>query len=172
LIPRVGTAEVVVVRRVPRAIEVLEDVTTIEVDVDDLAEVMDEVLDALEVLEVLEWTEVVVEAVLATDTLVEVEVAAFVEVVVVVQGGSETVWLKSYTSSLLGPPQNSEWLPLQSMLQPDKPSGARVAPFWMALPHPAKIRQLLVREMGITKLTAFTRVLCTGESISSSLTSI
>lgn len=54
MIPRVGTAEVVVVRRVPRAIEVLEDVTTIEVDVDDLAEVMDEVLDALEVLEVLE----------------------------------------------------------------------------------------------------------------------
>lgn len=82
-----------------------------------------------------------------TDTLAEELTLAVVVVVVVVvaeavtvvvHGGNLTVLLKSYTSILFGPPQNSERFPLQSMLHPDNPSGASSPPFWMEFPQSAK----------------------------------
>ncbi len=111
-------------------VEDFEELTVDETDVElteDLLVLVELVVATDELVGLVFWTDELVELE-ATDELELVEVVV-VEVVVVVQGGKETVLLKSYTSSLLGPPQNSEWLPLQSILQPDTPSGARVAPF-------------------------------------------
>lgn len=49
-----------------------------------------------------------------------------------------TVLLKSYKSSLLGPPQNSERLPLQGILHPVKPSGAGPPPLEKTFPQSIK----------------------------------
>jgi hypothetical protein len=118
-------------------VEDFEELPVDETDVElteDLLVLVELVVVTDELVGLVVWTDELVELE-ATDELELVEVEV-VEVVVVVQGGNETVLLKSYTSSLFGPPQNSEWLPLQSILQPDTPSGARVAPFWMVLAHP------------------------------------
>jgi hypothetical protein len=49
--------------------------------------------------------------------------------VTVVYGGKTTLLLKSYTSNRLPAPQNSDALPLQSILQSAKPPGASLPPF-------------------------------------------
>jgi hypothetical protein len=49
-----------------------------------------------------------------------------------------TVLLNSYKSSLFGPPQNSDRLPLQGMLHPVKPSGAGPPPLEKTLPQSIK----------------------------------
>lgn len=49
-----------------------------------------------------------------------------------------TVLLKSYKSSLFGPPQNSDRLPLQGILHPVKPSGAGPPPLEKTLPQSIK----------------------------------
>jgi len=46
--------------------------------------------------------------------------------------------LKSYKSSLFAPPQYSDWLPLQGILQPVKPSGAGPPPLEKTLPQSIK----------------------------------
>jgi hypothetical protein len=49
-----------------------------------------------------------------------------------------TVLLKSYKSSLFAPPQYSDWLPLQGILHPVKPSGAGPPPLEKTLPQSIK----------------------------------
>jgi hypothetical protein len=49
-----------------------------------------------------------------------------------------TVLLKSYKSSLFGPPQYSDWLPLQGILHPVKLSGAGPPPLEKTLPQSIK----------------------------------
>lgn len=56
------------------------------------------------------------------------EEGAVPDVVVVNGAVTITVLLKSYTSSLLFPPQNSEELPEHNVEQPLTPSGARAPP--------------------------------------------
>ena len=46
--------------------------------------------------------------------------------------------LKSYKSSLFAPPQYSDWLPLQGILHPVKPSGAGPPPLEKTLPQSIK----------------------------------
>jgi hypothetical protein len=59
-----------------------------------------------------------------------------------------TVWLKSYRSSLFGPPQNSDRLPLQGILHPVKPSGAGPPPLEKTLPQSMKQEILrIIRKM-------------------------
>jgi len=80
---------------------------------------------------------VLVEVVEAVEDPVLVLVVSPAELaeLVVVYGGSETWLLKSYRSNLFDPPQNSEKLPLQSILHPVIPSGANSPPFWIESPQ-------------------------------------
>jgi hypothetical protein len=50
-------------------------------------------------------------------------------------------------SNLFPAPQYSEELPAQSILQPDNPSGASTAAFWIELPQSEVA--ILVRSMGM-----------------------
>jgi hypothetical protein len=66
-----------------------------------------------------------------------VETAGFVEVLELLLEAL-TVLLKSYKSSLFGPPQNSDRFPLQGILHPVKPSGAGPPPLEKTLPQSIK----------------------------------
>lgn len=106
-------------------IDVEDDLTLLE-EVDDLTllvleriednELVEEVEDSFELLE------------LETTTGLELEEMDVVVELTVVHGGRETVLLKSYKFNLLEPPQYSERLPLQSILHPANPFGARAPP--------------------------------------------
>ena len=115
------------------------DVDVLEVEVTGLVEVLEvvgfvdvlevEVTGFVEVLEVVAFVETTDE-VLVTFVLDDDFVVAEVTVV---YGGRITLLLKSYTSNRLGPPQNSERLPLHKLLHPKRPSGASFPPFWIVL---------------------------------------
>jgi hypothetical protein len=93
---------------------------------------------------------------LETTTALELEEMDVVVELTVVHAGSETVLLKSYRFNLLEPPQNSDRLPLQSMLHPANPFEARAPPFEMESPQSTPISHVPSEVSNL--LTTFSRV--------------
>jgi hypothetical protein len=113
--------------------EVEEEVEECEVELGEVeeAEVEEEVEECEVELVEVEEVEVEDEVVECKLEELEVEVVELLELLL----EALTVLLKSYKSSLFGPPQNSDWLPLQGILHNAKPSGAGPPPLEKTLPQ-------------------------------------
>jgi hypothetical protein len=119
-------------------LELVRLATTEELDVLDAFELV--LLTATEDLDVLDSFEPVLltiaeELDVVGNLELDVEDAEEEVELIVVQGSTLTVWLKSYISNRFAPPQNSDAFPLQSMLQPLIPSGASPPPFSKLVPQ-------------------------------------
>jgi hypothetical protein len=99
-----------------------------------------EVLTVVDVVGLVEVVGAVVDVVGLVELVENVGIVELLEAL--------TVLLKSYKSSLFGPPQNSDRLPLQGILHPVKPSGAGVPPLEKTFPQSIKQEILrIIRKM-------------------------